>query len=71
MLCYAGKGFAMRKIAGQFKQLQTLTIEGDSIHVVMTMGPKTKDFTFKLDEPFEDEQPDGVKQKVRVYKNFV
>ncbi|KAI8497383.1 DNA-binding proteins Bright/BRCAA1/rbp1 [Branchiostoma belcheri] len=57
-----GVGFAMRKIAGNTSPRIEIQQDGDNFKI-KTIGPKTREVSFKVGENFEDEMPMG---KVKV-----
>ncbi|XP_078664927.1 cellular retinoic acid-binding protein 2-like [Branchiostoma floridae x Branchiostoma belcheri] len=57
-----GVGFAMRKIAVNTSPRIEIQQDGDSFKI-KTIGPKTREVSFKVGENFEDEMPLG---KVKV-----
>ena len=52
-----GAGFLRRKLASAFHPSLTITVDGDSITITMSMGPKTNKETFKLGEEYECRPP--------------
>ena len=55
--CLTGAGFLRRKLASAFHPSLTITVDGDSITITMSMGPKTNKETFKLGEEYECRPP--------------
>ena len=53
----AGAGFLRRKLASAFNLTLTITVDGDTISLTMSMGPKTNKEAFKLEEEYECHPP--------------
>lgn len=62
-LKYIGVGLLSRKLVNSINPVNTLTREGDVYTFTMRSTFRTVTFSFKFDEEFIEERPDGCKLK--------
>jgi hypothetical protein len=66
---FAGVGMVMRKLGGQIKPTQVITVDGDKWNIKTLSTFKNSEVDFKIGEPFDETTIDGRKVKVGKKRN--